>query len=156
MSENKQALEMVRQVYKYILVDLLDDVEIKTHIFDDYHQENMINLYGDLTDDDQICIQLEYIYDDRLEYGFDANNPHISKAFIQEANETKKNNEFKYRWEYLGEPIGSGVVPFSNLEFREFLKIRLDDFNPDFIEKYDYTPDRYREKYIREIKVLRK
>ena len=45
-------------------------------------------------------------------------NPHISKAFIEEANETKKNNEFKYRWEYLGEPIGSGVVPFSNLVFR--------------------------------------
>ena len=45
-------------------------------------------------------------------------NPHISKAFIEEAEEVKKKNEFKYRWEYLGEPIGSGVVPFSNLEFR--------------------------------------
>lgn len=45
-------------------------------------------------------------------------NPHISKAFIEEANEVKKKNNFKYRWEYLGEPIGSGVVPFSNLEFR--------------------------------------
>lgn len=45
-------------------------------------------------------------------------NPHISKAFIEEANEVKKKNEFKYRWEYLGEPIGSGVVPFSNLVFR--------------------------------------
>ena len=45
-------------------------------------------------------------------------NPHISKAFIEEANEIKIRNEFKYRWEYLGEPIGSGVVPFSNLEFK--------------------------------------
>lgn len=45
-------------------------------------------------------------------------NPHISKAFIEEAEEVKKKNEFKYRWEYLGEPIGSGVVPFSNLVFR--------------------------------------
>lgn len=45
-------------------------------------------------------------------------NPHISKAFIEEANEVKKKNEFKYRWEYLGEPIGSGVVPFSNLVFK--------------------------------------
>ena len=50
---------------------MFTDVEIKTHIFDDYHQENMINLYGDLTDDDQICIQLEYIYDDYIAYGFD-------------------------------------------------------------------------------------
>lgn len=63
--------EHIYDFYKYILVDLLDDVEIKTHIFDDYHQENMINLYGDLTDDDQICIQLEYIYDDYIAYGFD-------------------------------------------------------------------------------------
>ena len=45
-------------------------------------------------------------------------NRHISKAFKEEANEVKKRNEFKYRHEYLGEPIGSGVVPFSNLEFR--------------------------------------
>ena len=46
-------------------------------------------------------------------------NPHISKAFIEEAEEIRKKNEFKYRWEYLGEPIGSGVVPFSNLKIRK-------------------------------------
>ncbi|CZR97670.1 Phage terminase large subunit [Clostridioides difficile] len=45
-------------------------------------------------------------------------NPHISEAFVEEANEIRIRNEFKYRWEYLGEPIGSGVVPFSNLEFK--------------------------------------
>ena len=56
-------------------------------------------------------------------------NPHISKAFIQEANETKKNNEFKYRWEYLGEPIGSGVVPFSNLEFRTITDEEIASFD---------------------------
>ena len=43
-------------------------------------------------------------------------NRHISKAFKEEANEVKKRNEFKYRHEYLGEPIGSGIVPFSNLD----------------------------------------
>ncbi len=45
---------------------------------------------------------------------------------------------------------------FSNLEFKEFLRVRLEDFSPDFIESHEYTPERYREKYIREIKVLRK
>lgn len=45
-------------------------------------------------------------------------NPHISKAFKEEADEVKTKNTFKYRWEYLGEPIGSGVVPFNNLTFR--------------------------------------
>ncbi len=63
--------EHIYDFYKYILVDLIDDISIKTHLFDHYHQENMINLYGDLTDDDQICIQLEYIYDDYIAYGFD-------------------------------------------------------------------------------------
>ena len=56
-------------------------------------------------------------------------NPHISKSFIEEANETKKNNEFKYRWEYLGEPIGSGVVPFSNLVFRTITDEEIASFD---------------------------
>lgn len=46
-------------------------------------------------------------------------NPFISKQFIQEAEAAKQRNEKRYRWEYLGEAIGSGVVPFDNLEFRQ-------------------------------------
>ena len=56
-------------------------------------------------------------------------NPYISKAFIEEAEEVKKRNEFKYRWEYLGEPIGSGVVPFSNLEFRTITDEEVKSFD---------------------------
>lgn len=56
-------------------------------------------------------------------------NPHISKAFIEEAEEVKKKNEFKYRWEYLGEPIGSGVVPFSNLIFRTITDDEIKTFD---------------------------
>ena len=46
-------------------------------------------------------------------------NPFIAKEFIKEAEETKKKNEIKYRWEYMGEAIGSGIAPFNNLQFRE-------------------------------------
>lgn len=56
-------------------------------------------------------------------------NPHISKAFIEEAEEVKNKNNFKYRWEYLGEPIGSGVVPFSNLEFRTITDEEIKSFD---------------------------
>ena len=56
-------------------------------------------------------------------------NPHISKAFIEEANEVKKKNEFKYRWEYLGEPVGSGIVPFSNLTFRTITDEEIKSFD---------------------------
>ena len=44
-------------------------------------------------------------------------NPHIAKEFIGEAEATRERSERRYRWEYLGEAIGSGVVPFDNLCF---------------------------------------
>ena len=44
-------------------------------------------------------------------------NPYISKEFVEEAEATRARDERRYRWEYLGEPIGSGVVPFDNLRF---------------------------------------
>lgn len=53
-------------------------------------------------------------------------NPHLSKKFIEEAENVKKNKPLKYRWEYMGEAIGSGVVPFDNLVFR---KITDEEFN---------------------------
>lgn len=56
-------------------------------------------------------------------------NPFISKKFIEEAENVKKNNPKKYRWEYLGEPIGSGVVPFDNLNFREITDVELSAFD---------------------------
>ncbi len=45
-------------------------------------------------------------------------NPHVSEAFLEEAEEVKQKNEHKYRWIFIGEPIGGGVVPFDNLVFR--------------------------------------
>lgn len=56
-------------------------------------------------------------------------NPHISKAFKEEANEVRKRNEFKYRHEYLGEPIGSGIVPFNNLVFRTITDKEIASFD---------------------------
>lgn len=43
-------------------------------------------------------------------------NPHLSKKFIEEAENVKERKPLKYRWEYMGEAIGSGVVPFDNLQ----------------------------------------
>ena len=45
-------------------------------------------------------------------------NPFISKAFITEAETAKEKNINRYRWEYLGEAIGSGIVPFDNLKVK--------------------------------------
>lgn len=46
-------------------------------------------------------------------------NPYTSKETKEEAEELRKKDENKYKWIFLGEPIGSGVVPFNNLVFRE-------------------------------------
>lgn len=45
-------------------------------------------------------------------------NPWQGKEFLERAEDWKTKNPLHYKWNYLGEPIGGGVVPFSNLEFR--------------------------------------
>lgn len=56
-------------------------------------------------------------------------NKFISKAFVEEAEHIKETKPNKYAWEYLGKPIGSGVVPFDNLEFREIKASELMNFD---------------------------
>ncbi len=63
-------------------------------------------------------------------------NPHISKAFVEEAEEVKKKGKLdsdgislKYKWEYLGQAIGSGVVPFENLVFRQITDDEIKAFD---------------------------
>jgi PBSX family phage terminase large subunit len=46
-------------------------------------------------------------------------NPFVSEFFKIEAEHIKETNSRRYDWEYLGLPIGGGVVPFENLVFRE-------------------------------------
>ena len=60
--------------YKYVLIDFIDDLDIDLQYFHDYYQENMINLYGDMTKDEQICLQIEYIYDDHIGYAYQQEN----------------------------------------------------------------------------------
>lgn len=45
-------------------------------------------------------------------------NPYQGKIFLEKAEEWKIKDYNYYKWNYEGEPIGGGIVPFSNLEFR--------------------------------------
>lgn len=56
-------------------------------------------------------------------------NPFISSQFILEAEAERERNERRYRWEYLGEAIGSGIVPFDNLQFREITDEEINSFD---------------------------
>lgn len=58
-------------------------------------------------------------------------NPHLSKKFIEEAENVKRNKFLKYRWEYMGEAIGSGVVPFDNLQ------VVADSITDEMVENFD-------------------
>lgn len=69
-------------------------------------------------------------------------NPFISKQFIEEAKATKARNERKYLHEYMGEAIGSGVVPFDNLEFRAITDEEVKVFdNYRFAVDFGYAAD---------------
>ncbi|MNW43786.1 Phage terminase large subunit [compost metagenome] len=57
------------------------------------------------------------------------NNPYISKAFVEEAEEVKSKSQQKYDWEYGGKAIGSGVVPFDNLTFRRITDDEIKSFD---------------------------
>lgn len=56
-------------------------------------------------------------------------NPFIAKEFVEEAENTKARSKRRYRWEYLGEAIGSGVVPFDNLQFETIPDELFDSFD---------------------------
>lgn len=63
-------------------------------------------------------------------------NPYISKAFKEEAEGVKYKGKLdsdgislKYKWEYLGKAIGSGVVPFDNLVFRTITDAEMKTFD---------------------------
>lgn len=58
-------------------------------------------------------------------------NPFISEQFIKEAEAAKERNEMRYRWEYMGEAIGSGVVPFSNL------KVEKGSITDEMVKQFD-------------------
>jgi len=56
-------------------------------------------------------------------------NPFISEAFTEEAENVKQSKPLKYDWEYLGKAIGSGVVPFANLVYRRITDKEIKSFD---------------------------
>lgn len=57
-------------------------------------------------------------------------NPKLPIQFIKEAEKARKENELRYRWIYMGEPIGSDVVPFPNLIIEK-------ELDQDLIDSFD-------------------
>ena len=56
-------------------------------------------------------------------------NKYIGRAALNRINDTKKRNLNKYKWLYLGEAIGGGIVPFSNLQFRNITDEEIKTFD---------------------------
>lgn len=56
-------------------------------------------------------------------------NKFVSKEFVEEAERVKVKDENKYRHIYLGEPIGTGIIPFSNISFRKITDEEIKRFD---------------------------
>lgn len=54
-------------------------------------------------------------------------NPYLSAQFLSRAREKEETNNPFFRWNYLGEPLGGGLVPFNNLEFKSFKTKHFDN-----------------------------
>lgn len=64
-----------------------------------------------------------------IHYSTYMDNKYISKSALYEIEQLKQRNINSYKWEYLGEPIGNGVVPFNNLTFREITNEEIENFD---------------------------
>ena len=56
-------------------------------------------------------------------------NPFTSQAFREEAEDTKRQSPHKFKWIFMGEPIGGGIVPFENLSFRRITDEEIAGFD---------------------------
>lgn len=56
-------------------------------------------------------------------------NPYLPPEFHIEADHIKEVNRRRYDWEYLGQPIGSGIVPFDNLKFKTITNEQVESFD---------------------------
>lgn len=59
-------------------------------------------------------------------------NPHLPQEFLDEAAAVRGTGvepSRRYKWEFLGEPIGSGIVPFDNLVFRTITDAEIAAFD---------------------------
>jgi phage terminase large subunit len=56
-------------------------------------------------------------------------NHYLSEQTLAEIESVRQQNEKKYKWLYLGEPSGGGIVPFDNLVFRRITDEELEHFD---------------------------
>ena len=56
-------------------------------------------------------------------------NPYAAQQVHEKAEALKERSEHKYRWTYLGEPIGGGIVPFDNLVFETITDEQIKGFD---------------------------
>jgi len=68
----------------------------------------------------------------------------LGEQFLEEAGETKRVNEIKYRWAYLGEATGTGGAVFDNVELRMITDEEIQEFGRTYQGvDWGYYPDPY-------------
>lgn len=162
-------LEVIPRIFERLFLDYL----IKNNIYRDAALDKLVDM--EINNHDYLLsaytlslLDAEIIKDDKYHSLRPNDLVNLVKSYFQDlesirelfSNKTLRlDEEINYTYgDIMSMFLADGIREegFSNPEFREFLRVRLEDFSPDFIESHEYTPERYREKYIREIKVLRK
>lgn len=116
-------------------MSLLDDEVLKDDRYNSLKAKEVVNLVKDYFEDLETIKRLFSNKAIRLDEEINYTYGDIMSIFLKD---------------------GVQAEGFSNPLFKKFLRTRLEDFSPEFIEIHGLTPESYREKYIREIKVLRK
>ena len=142
-------------ICKEAALDKLVDMEINNH---DY----LISAYtlslldDEFIKDEKYCsLKAEELVNIVKDYFHDLNS--IKELF--ENKSIRLDEEINYTYgDIISMFLKDGVKEegFACPEFREFLRVRFDDFSPDFIVEHGFIPAVYKEKYIDEIKILRK
>jgi phage terminase large subunit len=64
-----------------------------------------------------------------IHYSSYLQNKYVSDFFKIEAEHIKNTNLKRYEWEYLGLPIGGGILPFNNLQFKTITDKEIENFD---------------------------
>ena len=97
---------------------------LKYHIFFTYNPPRSLSSWVNVKYNTSLISNDTYVHHSTVN-----DNPYISKQLRDNLIELQATNPERYRWEFLGEAVGSGVMPFDNLVFREITDEEIRTFD---------------------------
>lgn len=122
VSEFKNEDEVSTIVNSVIRAELPEG--LKYYIFYSYNPPRALNSWVNVKYNTSLIPSDTYVHHSTVN-----DNPYLSKQLKATLIELQAKNPERYRWEFLGEAVGSGVMPFDNLVFREITDEEIQGFD---------------------------